>query len=522
MLKFKFSRDCRRDRDKLHQIALELYDQVYELKERDKISQRTIEKLQRTNEKLQTEIEEKDALVEELIKQKDDLKKQVEHYEAISNHDGTNTGIPTSQTPINKKKVIPNSRTKSGKTRGGQKGHERHIMKPPSDDKVDEITVNEYVPKEKECCPMCGGHSYTHTGETREGNEYDIKISITKNTTVFKQRKCSCGHVYYEGRKEYYCPNLKAMILSLINSDNVTINKVASFIKEITNGRLSHSEGSIVKLQKQISKKLKEFKEELRLIILGQELLHWDDSVVFINLKRACFRFYGTENIAYYTAHEHKDLESIKEDKILTELTSKTTVMHDHLTLNYNKMFHFENIECIQHLQRDLQKSVDDSKINQFLKIKELISQTIHNRKEYINQRKNAFKEEYINKFFETMNRYISEAKAICKEKEGRYGIGPAQTLINRIKDYSDNYFAWVLDFRLPTTNNLSERALRTIKSKMKISGQFQNIKSAQYFADIKTYIETCRRNGINEQEALSRLCMGNPFTPQEILGLSP
>ncbi len=196
--------------------------------------------------------------------------------------------------------------------------------------------------------------------------------------------------------------------------------------------------------------------------------------------------------------------------------------MHDHLTLNYNKMFHFRNIECIQHLQRDLQKSVDDSKINQFLKIKELISQTIHNRKKYINQGKNAFKEEYINKFFENMNRYTSEAKAICKEKDGQYGIGSAQTLVNRIKDYSDNYFAWVFDFRLPTTNNLSERALRIIKSKMKISGQFQNIKSAQYFADIKTYIETCRRNGINEQKALSRLCMGNPFTPQEILGLSP
>ena len=72
MLKFKFSRDCRRDRDKLHQIALELYDQVYELKERDKVSQRTIEKLQRTIGKLQIKIDEKDTIVEELIKQKDD------------------------------------------------------------------------------------------------------------------------------------------------------------------------------------------------------------------------------------------------------------------------------------------------------------------------------------------------------------------------------------------------------------------------------------------------------------------
>ena len=33
-----------------------------------------------------------------------------DQYLAKLNIDGTNSGIPTSQTPINKKKVIPNSR----------------------------------------------------------------------------------------------------------------------------------------------------------------------------------------------------------------------------------------------------------------------------------------------------------------------------------------------------------------------------------------------------------------------------
>ena len=38
----------------------------------------------------------------------------------------------------------------------------------------------------------------------------------------------------------------------------------------------------------------------------------------------------------------------------------------------------------------------------------------------------------------------------------------------------------------------------------------------------IKSYIETCRRNKINEVEALKRLCEGNPYTVQEILSKSP
>ncbi len=88
---------------------------------------------------------------------------------------------------------------------------------------------------------------------------------------------------------------------------------------------------------------------------------------------------------------------------------------------------------------------------------------------------------------------------------------------MKRIEEYRRNYFLWVEDFPLPTTNNLSERGLRGIKSHMKISGQFESEKAAQNFARIKTYIETCRRNNINEIHALQRLCEGTPYTVEEI-----
>ena len=46
-----------------------------------------------------------------------------DQYLAKLNIDGTNSGIPTSQTPINKKKVIPNSRKKTDNKIGGQINH---------------------------------------------------------------------------------------------------------------------------------------------------------------------------------------------------------------------------------------------------------------------------------------------------------------------------------------------------------------------------------------------------------------
>jgi transposase len=52
-----------------------------------------------------------------------DLTKEVERLKSLLNIDGTNSGLSTSNTPINKKKVIPNSRKKTGRKIGGQFGH---------------------------------------------------------------------------------------------------------------------------------------------------------------------------------------------------------------------------------------------------------------------------------------------------------------------------------------------------------------------------------------------------------------
>ena len=68
----------------------------------------------------------------------------------------------------------------------------------------------------------------------------------------------------------------------------------------------------------------------------------------------------------------------------------------------------------------------------------------------------------------------------------------------------------------------LAERGLRGVKSRMKISGQFESEAAADNHALIRTYIETCRRNGINEIDALQRLCEGKPYTAAEIFLASP
>lgn len=138
-----------------------------------------------------------------------------------------------------------------------------------------------------------------------------------------------------------------------------------------------------------------------------------------------------------------------------------------------------------------------------------LINETNKARTEAETEGKSGFDDEYIEKFFQAFNRIMLKAIEENKGEDNYYG-NEERKLINRITDYKDNYFAWVANFEFPFTNNLSERSLRGAKSKMKISGQFQTIEYAGHYAAIKSYIETCYRNGINKGKFAI-------YTPQKI-----
>ena len=207
----------------------------------------------------------------------------------------------------------------------------------------------------------------------------------------FYYYRCNeCGTIFRSDippslkEQHQYGSTLKALLLSLTNTVNASMNKAASFIAGITGGRLTPCEGYVAKLQRKAAKALVPFRSALKQVLITRKLVYWDDTVIFILTKRACFRFYGDERIAYYTAHEHKDLQSLEDDDVLRQLEHYIKVMHDHNTVNYNWRFCFVNIECNQHLQRDCQKNTDDTHHTWTIELKELISITIRKRNDAI------------------------------------------------------------------------------------------------------------------------------------------
>ena len=156
---------------------------------KEDIEQRLTKKLEKQEIESRKIINEKDAeiyaLKKKLIEQAKELdltKEERDKYLAKLNLDGTTAGIPTSMTPINKKKIIPNTREKTEKSIGGQVGHKKQKLEKFKDEEInetEEITLKE--------CPNCHSRNLQELDSTITKDELDYEIKIIKKRYNFKE-----------------------------------------------------------------------------------------------------------------------------------------------------------------------------------------------------------------------------------------------------------------------------------------------------------------------------------------------
>lgn len=446
------------------------------------------------------------ALKEEIA----DLKKQIEQLRSVLNNDSTNSGLPTSMTPLNKQKLIPNSREKTGKKKGGQKGHTKNFLPAFSETEITDTIDHKIIE-----CPKCGSEM-NDTDKIVFKDEYDFKIIVKKIRHRFIETTCpQCGtkakqeipnHLKEENQ---YGNGVKTLALTLLNEGYVSMMRTKEIISGLTNDEIHVSVGYIAKLQKKLHDSLLGFNEELKRSVIQLPLLHWDDTVIAIDKQRACLRFYGDEKLAYYRAHEHKDKAGLDEDQILVSLDAKTAVVHDHNLVNYNDDYEFINVECCVHLLRDLKKVVDNLGHEWPKEMIELLLKANHERNQGY-----EIDAEYISICYD---QYVCEGDIENTEDETKYYAEAEATLLKRLKVYKENYLMWTCNHEIPFSNNLAERSLRSSKTKMKVSGQFSNITNAEYYAGIKSYIETGHRHGMNSTYLITRALECNPVTIEEM-----
>ena len=76
--------------------------------------------------------------------------------------------------------------------------------------------------------------------------------------------------------------------------------------------------------------------------------------------------------------------------------------------------------------------------------------------------------------------------------------------LQKRLAKYRHEMFTFLFEPHVPAHNNASERAIRNIKVKQKVSGEFRSERGAEIFAIIRSVVDTLLKKGANPLPTLA------------------
>ena len=435
--------------------------------------------------------------IENLESENKKLRNDNDRLKKIINNDSNNSSKPPSS---DIKRNIPNNREKTKRKVGGQKGHIAYFL---NKKEVEEKITNKEI------------ESILITPK-QEKKEYISKYILDIDIRVIaKEYRFYKGENWkYNIPKEFrtdvqYGNNLKTLCTVLNTEGMIALDRLTNFVSYISGGKINISKGTIVNFTKEFRRKSNYLMDNIRNDILNSKLLHTDATTSRCENKNMCVRTHSTERSTLLVATYRKSKKCIEEAGILNNYTGN--LVHDHETLMYN--YGNKHIECNVHISRYLKGCYENTKNNWSLKMRSFLCSLNAYRKELINNGIEKIEEEKLERYSKRYDEILEEGYLENKAVDGKYLKQEELKLLNRLKKYKENHIMFLYDFSVPFDNNLSERDLRHIKSKQKVSGHFNSFEGLEIYAGIKSIIGTLKKRNVDFYNSIHNIFENIPVS---------
>lgn len=441
------------------------------------------------------------------------LGKQMQQKESIIqdlksrlNKDSSNSSKPSSTDGF--KKVIHNCREKTDRKVGGQKNHKGTTL--------NKKEPTEVIDKKIEKCECGGIVENKPQYESKQVVDIEIKVKVIEER-IYEGKCKKCGKIHKSKfSKEFKNPaqygnTLKALVSMLVNEEYVAIDRCSKFIKEITNGVISLSNGTIVNITRELSNKSNKSVKNIKDNLIKSKLAHSDETGVRINGEQHWLHTLCNSNYVAYGVNKKRGKDGIDEMELLKFFTG--ILMHDHFK-PYYKYEQITHAECNAHILRYLKSVVEvfqRKETEEFLAfLVEINTKKKEKQKEgKVNFEKNEILEienkykELLNKWKTTYYEYIKELDIINKPLEEE------RCLFERLLEYQEEHLLFIKNFEVPFDNNMAERALRMIKTKKNVSGGFRSKDLAESFCNIRSLFGSGKKQKKNLFEITKKVLNG-------------
>lgn len=414
------------------------------------------------------------------------------HAKAACSVDDKDDGMGKAGKPAN----TYNGRKSTRNKKGGQTGHVgTTLTKKTVEEKIQEGRFTHQI-------KMIGQGS----GDYIVRYVLDLSIGVTATEVRIYADENGKFQIPQEYASEVtYGSNIRA-VTSMLYSEGVMSNdRICTFLNSISGDSLSISEGSIYSICKQFSRLCGPEVEKISEDIRNSDVVCTDATAMSLNGKQAYVRNMSTGRSVVYMPMLSKTIETMKEWKLLAEFAG--ILAHDHESGVYH--FGTGHAECNVHLSRYLLKNTEETGNSWSHDLTMYLNSLNHYRKTRMEEGAVCFTEEQLKKYSDRYDEILQKGWAEHKQTKGRYTRKEEKKLLNRLKKYKENHLLFLYNYKVPFSNNMSERDLRKCKNRQKMSGGFRKIDGMKMYCTIMGYIETVKRRGLNTYQSIAALFGG-------------
>ncbi len=439
-------------------------------------------------------IEERDKIIKTVIPQLQkritDLEAQLAVYQ--NKKDSSNSHKPPSS-DMNAPQRNKSLRKKSNKKPGGQKGHNGSTLL--FSDQVDKTI--EHTPDQ---CERCGKGLWAMEASLIERRqEVDIPVIVAQRIEHQRyEKKCTCGHVscgqfpVHITSPVQYGSRIEALIVYLHGRQYLPYARTKEFFQDVMG--LSISTGGINYLLRRFSNKALSEYEKIHSAIQMEDMVGTDETGVKVNGEKHWIWTWQSESHTFIAHSSNRGYQTVM-DNFPSGLPN-SFLGHDRWAAHFQCPSKGHQI-CMSHLLRELNFLEELYQSKWAVKFKILIQRALSKKRTLnVNEYRtnNRARNNIIDKLERILNQFISK-----KEIKSR-------TLQKKLKTYIESVFLFLFHPEIPPDNNGSERAIRNIKVKQKVSGFFKSVQGAKDYVVIRSIIDTAIKQGLRVFDSLVKI----------------
>ncbi len=453
------------------------------------------------------------ALAVRQAEQIEQLKTEVAELRRQLGQNSRNSSKPPSSDSPFVKPAPKSLRRRSGRKPGGQPGHRGSTLAQVAD-------PNERLRHEPGPCSGCGA-DLTEAPEVgmERRQVFDlppITVQVTEHQLI--ERRCKCGVTTCGTAPEgvtapvQYGPRITAIILYLYVGQFLSKKRTAGALAELFGTPVS--EGTVATMTKRAADGLGEVLGHITDRVAEAGVAGFDETGLRVAGKLHWVHCARTGKYTVITCHPKRGTKGIDDAGVLGRF--RGVAVHD-VWAPYDTYADIEHQLCCAHALRELAGVADaapsdadwcwaDQAADALVAMQKLVAEAIAAGADNVDA----------NTLDKQVALYRSAAQIGITQTAARSSkvMKKHNALARRLLNRQHDYLRFTTDWRIPPDNNGSERDIRMIKLRQKVSGCLRTLTGAKQFCAIRSYLSTAAKHGKHFFDTLVMLAEGQPWLP--------